>query len=143
MIHTMIISVKKHCNLSAGWHKLLWVCYHASLMFYHGMVTVRLYVYLHHHCWSRWPWKGPFWMECGGPLGGPRWLAGRVDGGPEKGRGRSDSNRRGSAGSERVVGRASLRWVAGVLWRTWVVRGACVLNLAAASRGAKSRLKWW
>jgi hypothetical protein len=25
-------------------------------------------------------------MECGGPLRGPRWLAGMVDGGPERGR---------------------------------------------------------
>jgi hypothetical protein len=25
-------------------------------------------------------------MECGGPLRGPRWLAGTVDGGPERGR---------------------------------------------------------
>jgi hypothetical protein len=33
-----------------------------------------------------WPRKGPYWMECGGPLRRPRWLVGTVDGGPEKGR---------------------------------------------------------
>jgi hypothetical protein len=42
-----------------------------SLMFYHGMVTVHLYVYLHHHCET---------------LGTIPALLESVDGGPEKGR---------------------------------------------------------
>jgi hypothetical protein len=64
-------------------------------------------------------------------------------------RGLSDSNRLGSAGSERVIDRADPCWVAGALWwasRAWCLRvesGRCWVDLGAASRGAKSRLKRW
>jgi hypothetical protein len=63
---------------------------------------------LHHHCEA---------------VGTIRALLELVADGPEKGRivygefsSRSDSDRLGSAVSERVVGRADLRWVAGPSW---------------------------
>jgi hypothetical protein len=59
------------CGFAITLGSPMWECLHMSLMFYHGMVTVRLYVYLHHHCET---------------LGTILGLLEPVDDGPKKGR---------------------------------------------------------
>jgi hypothetical protein len=75
------------------------------------------------HCWSRWLMALKRAVLC---------TVNSTD--------RSGSDRLGSAGSERVVGRADpVEWP--VRHGQRVVRGAWMLDVAAASRGARSWLK--
>jgi hypothetical protein len=91
----------------------LWECHHVSL----NALTAPPLRSTRHDTGTAgaggwWPRKGPYCVQ-------------------QISRGRSDSNRLGSAGSERVVGRADPRWLP-VRCGGQVVRGACVLDLAAA-----------